>query len=88
MKESPYKEMISKPEFNFWVPIVTSLVGLAVSWGSLNVRMDHLEKMTLGLQTTYAEQRATNTTIQVQLAEIQKDILYIKKGLDEHLSVK
>ena len=75
------KEPLQKPEISFWVGLVIPLLMIAVSWGSLNTRMSHLEKMTMGLQDTYASQRDQNTAIQVQLAEIQKDVLYIKQEI-------
>lgn len=75
------KDAISKPEINFWIGLAIPMLGIAVMWGTMTARIDHLEDMTIGLQDTYAEQRVQNTEIQVRLAEIQKDVLYIKQQI-------
>jgi len=72
------KDTIQKPEINFWVGLIIPLLAVAITWGATFNRVNHLEKMVLGLQTTYSSQREQNVKIQVQLAEIQKDVLYIK----------
>jgi len=72
------KEAIQKPEVTFWLSIIIPLLAVAITWGATFNRVNHLEKMVLGLQSTYSAQREQNTKIQVQLAEIQKDVLYIK----------
>lgn len=58
------------------------LLALAVSWGVWTTRIDSLE-CRLAEQTTKLERYdATLLTIQVQLAEIQKDLTYIRKQVD------
>lgn len=32
---SKYKEFLSKPELNFWIPIITSIVLITLSWANL-----------------------------------------------------
>ena len=44
MKTSGYQNFISKPEISFWVPIVTSAVMLALSYGVLLTRIALLEQ--------------------------------------------
>ncbi len=41
---SQYKELISRPEISFWVPIVTSAVIIAGSWFTLSSRIDLLSQ--------------------------------------------
>ena len=72
------KDSLNKPEVSFWIGLVIPLIAVAVAWGATMSRVNHLEKMVVGLQDTYSIQREQNTKIQVQLAEIQKDVLYIK----------
>lgn len=87
------KEAIQKPEVSFWLSIVIPLLGFAVSWGILTTKVDSMIDKGVRLRTefenhvTYAENRqekidTTLLQIQVQLAEIQKDILYIKENLN------
>lgn len=78
------KEVLNKPEINFWVGLVLPLLAIAAMWGSMGTKVSQLEDMTLGLQDTYTIQREQNTRIQVQLAEIQKDVLYIKAELAQY----
>lgn len=78
------KDYLSKPEINFLMSILIPLIGLAVSWGIITTRIDHVEDMTNGLQVEFAKQQATNEDIKIKLAEIQKDILYIRESLDSH----
>jgi hypothetical protein len=88
-----FQDYISKPEVNFFLSILIPLMALAVTWGIFTARLDHVEKMVNGLQETYSQQQRTNEEIKVTLAEIkanqlasQKDILYIRQGLDRHVN--
>ena len=38
-----YQEFISKPEISFWVPLISSLVALLLSYGALFTRISVLE---------------------------------------------
>lgn len=78
------KDALTKPEISFFLSIAIPLIALAVSWGVMTTRIDHIEKLALGLQETYKEQASMNEGIKIQLAEIQKDVLYIRKELDKH----
>ena len=80
------KDYLSKPEINFLLSILVPLVALAVAWGSITTRVNHVESLALGLQNQYAEQQRTNEQIKVSLARIETDIIYIRQGLDKHLS--
>lgn len=80
------REYISKPELNLFISILVPLLALAVMWGVLATRLDHVEKLALGLQEQYKEQSTTNEEIKVKLAEIQKDLMYIRENLDRHLN--
>lgn len=82
------KEVLTKPEINFMLSIMIPLIALAVTWGVMTSRLEHMEKMVNGLQDTYKEQQQTNLGIQIKLAEIQKDILYIRKSFDAYTSTK
>ena len=79
------KDYLSKPEINFLLSIMIPLVAFAVGWGVMTARVDHVEKMTTGLQAEFSKQQAVNEDIKVRLAEIQKDILYIRQALEAHV---
>lgn len=81
------KDVIQKPEINFWVGLLLPLIGVAVAWGTLTTRLDHVERMVIGLQNKQQiqiEQQVTvNEEIKIKLAEIQKDILYIRSQVGD-----
>ena len=37
-----YKDFISKPEINFWTPILFTVITMAVSWFSLSTKVELL----------------------------------------------
>ena len=87
------KETIKKPEIQFWTPIITAIVGIAVAWGIMSTRVNSLEKrfdFFGGRVAEYQEKTEFRfesidneyTQIQVTLAEIQKDIAFIKEKLE------
>lgn len=78
------KDYISKPEINFLLSILIPLVAFAVGWGVMTARVNHVERMTSGLQVEFSKQQTVNEEIKVRLAEIQKDIIYIRESLDSH----
>ena len=80
-----FKDYISKPEINLFLSILIPLVALAVSWGIFTARLDHTERMINGLQDTYKQQNQINQDIQIKLTQIQTDVLWIRKGLDQDL---
>lgn len=86
------KDVIKRPEIQFWIPILTALVGVAVSWGIVTSRVDSLEERFNYFGGRFAEYQektdgrfesvsADYFNIQVTLAEIQKDIAFIKERL-------
>lgn len=79
------KEYISKPELNLFLSIIIPLLAFGVGWGIMSNRVDHLDKMTAGLQDQLQLQRDANQEICVRLAEIQKDIVYIRAELDKSI---
>ena len=76
------KDYLSKPEINFFMSIAFPLVALAVAWGVITTRLDHVENTATVLRSDFNDQQKTNEEIKVRLAEIQKDILYIRESLD------
>lgn len=86
------KEYLSKPEINFWVPIITSLIIVAGAWAATMARIDRLNEKQIELENRlndhvakaeliWDEREDQYTEIQVKLAEIQKDIIYIKQSV-------
>lgn len=80
------KEYLSKPEINFFMSVLIPLIALAVSWGVITTRVNHVEALALGIQEQYNQQVKVNEDIKVSLARIETDILYIRKSLDEHIN--
>ena len=82
------KEAIQKPEINFWLGLIIPFVGIAIAWGTLTTRVDHIEKMTVGLQNKQQvqidNQLIVNEEIKIRLAEIQKDLIYIRAVVDKN----
>lgn len=82
------KEYLSKPEINFMLSILIPLLALAVAWGIFSQKVNHLEAMTLGLQRQYDLDKSDREDLKIRIAEIQKDISYIREKLDEHTNQK
>jgi hypothetical protein len=78
------KDYLSKPEVNFFLSILIPLVALGVAWGVMTARLDNVDKRVDSLEEINSSQTKINQDIQVRLAEIQKDVLYIRKELDKH----
>ena len=95
MKENGLKEFISRPEVSFWVPIIVTVVSIAISFTVLSARVQSLEtygstplraELESHIKANDAQQlldQQRYTEIQVKLAEIQKDILYIRESLTQ-----
>jgi hypothetical protein len=82
-EKNNFRDYISKPEINLFLSIIIPLLAVAVTYGIYTARIDHLEKLVGGLQITYAEQQKTNEQIQIRLAELQKDVSYIRLEIDK-----
>lgn len=89
-QDSKLQEIINKPELNFWIPIIASAVGIAIAWGIMSNRVNSLEERFnfFGgrfqdrqelVDARLKEQDTAFLEIKVKLAEIQKDILFIKE---------
>lgn len=83
-------DLINKPELNFWIPIITSAVAIAIAWGIMSSRVASLEERFnyFGgrfqdreeyVDARLKEQDTAFLDIKIKLAEIQKDILFIKE---------
>jgi len=65
-----------------WWPILLFLLGMAVTWGTFMTRVEMLTQEQEAQRIKLEARDETLTQIQVQLAEIQRDILYIRERLD------
>lgn len=83
---------LKKRELNFWMNILSPVVSLAIAWSVLSTTVTHQQKQIDSLEKTVTEHRADNlrrfeelsttyTKIEIQLAEIKRDIIYIKEKL-------
>jgi len=68
--------------FMKWWPILLFLLGMAVTWGTFMTRVEMLTQEQEAQRIKLEARDETLTQIQVQLAEIQRDILYIRERLD------
>lgn len=85
-------ENIKRHDLTFWISIISPIVYIAVAWAILSTNVTNQQKQIDDLQKTVSShreddlsrfQRLDNTynQIQVQLAEIQRDIVYIKEKI-------
>lgn len=83
-------ENLKKRELNFWISVISPIITIAFTIGvyitTLNSHSEKIKQLEVDLAQHKVwgetEHKATDKTmliIQVQLAEIQKDILYIKE---------
>lgn len=68
---SDYQQLISKPEISFWVPIVTSAVMIALSFGALLTRIAILDQ---GQKTIIAQNEELLKTFKEE--KIADDLRY------------
>ena len=68
-----------------WIPVILIIASLIVGWTVMDQRIQQVQieqaLMTIKIEKFSQE----NVTTQVRLAEIQKDIAYIRLSLDEHM---
>ena len=86
-------KFISRPEISFWVPIIVAIVSAAMSFAVLSNKVANNEKDIVKIEARvnvaideaakqFDKTAETLLDIQVRLAEIQKDILYVKERLE------
>ena len=63
--------------------IIIPLLAIAVTWGALNARVEQLYERQTILEAHLERYDSTLLTIEIRLAEIQRDILYIRERLTE-----
>lgn len=72
------KEIIERKEVQFIGWIVTIVISIAIPFITYGARIDQLEKQMAKVDVVHAELSSTLTDMQVRLAQIQKDIEYLK----------
>lgn len=88
-------DTIKKPEFNFWYPLIVMFLGVGITWGATTTKISSLEERFNYFGGRFQDrvdlvdeklnkQDDVFLDIQVKLAEIQKDILFIKESLNDH----
>lgn len=86
-------ENIKKKDLSFWTNALLPLLAVAVSWGIMLKTLESQDKRIYDIekrldqheewgQIQHEKLNSTYIDIQVQLAGIQKDIIYIKTSLD------
>ena len=68
-----------------WIPVILIIASLIVGWTVMDQRIQQVQieqaLMTIKIEKFSQE----NVSVQIRLAEIQKDISYIRISLDEHM---
>lgn len=72
------KEIIEKREIQFIIQIVLLVLAVAIPFVTYGARIEQLEKRVDKVDTLHQELSMTLTDMQVRLAQIQKDIEYLK----------
>ena len=83
------KDAITETDIRFWIQLGTLVAGIAVGWALLSARVSTNEKGLVAISKAVDIQREDFLItqeknneklldIQIRLAEIQKDILYIR----------
>jgi hypothetical protein len=79
------KQLSALDNIKSWIPVVLIIVSLIVGWTVMNQRIQQIQ-LEQALMTVKIEKFGLeNVLVQVRLAEIQKDISYIRLNLDEHM---
>ena len=68
-----------------WIPVILIVATLIVGWTVMDQSIQQI-KIEQALMTIKIEKFSQeNVAVQIRLAEIQKDISYIRLSLDEHM---
>jgi len=68
-----------------WIPVVLIIVSLIVGWTVMDQRIQQIQIEQAIMTVKIEKFGLENVLVQVRLAEIQKDISYIRLSLDEHM---
>jgi len=83
-KSNKYKDVISRPEVSFWIPLLIPLLALAVAWGTINARVSASEaKLAEYPSQDYFTLKFQNmddrfTDLQKQISELKVEVRAIK----------
>ena len=85
---SPYEKLISKPEFNFWTPIIFTAVSITVSFMTLsnqiclnNQKLDQVIAMQEQMLCEYKDVQARLVTDELKIASLDSNQTIILKNL-------
>ena len=78
---------LSKLSFSNMVPMLTCIIAVAVSWGTLDAQVNELEKRVSTLEErTLAQLESLNegmTNLRVEVAKVSQDMEWLKKEMVE-----
>ena len=66
-----------------WWPIIIFILALAVTWGTFTAQMGVLSAEQMTIRNGNSARDITLTQIQVQLAAVQQDVLWIRERLSK-----
>ena len=83
-------KIISRPEVNFWVPIMVAIVTASMSFAVLSNKVSNnelniarteakIDTAVIKAENQFGENNKTLVDIQMSITAIQKDIVYIKE---------
>jgi len=81
-----YKNLISKPEISFWVPLILPLIALAVAWGVLTTKVSAIEVENANLRTLLERVivlEEHGKGIAEDIVEIKNDVKYIRQQINK-----
>jgi len=68
-----------------WIPVFLIVASLIVGWTVMDQRIQQVQREQALTIIKIEKFGIENVAIQIRLAEIQKDIAYIRLGIDEHM---
>ena len=68
-----------------WIPVILIVASLIVGWTVMDQRIQQVQVEQALMAIKIEKFSQENVAVQIRLAEIQKDISYIRLSLDEHM---
>jgi hypothetical protein len=79
-----YKDVISKPEISFWIPLLIPLLALAIAWGTITSEIKAQKEELTTIKQTVAEYPSKDY-FELKFKTIDTNILVLGGKLDKHL---
>ena len=80
MTKNGYKDIISRPEVSFWIPLIIPLLALAVAWGTINERV-------MASEAKLAEYPSQDY-FELKFKTVDDKLIELSQKLTDHLELK